>query len=226
MSPDDETGADAGAHPGTSASTPVSAPMVHLVDDEAAVRDALAFLLYSHGLPARTYASGPELLAAFDAGPLRGCLVLDVRMEPMSGLQLHDELVARGIGLPVIFLSGHGDIPMAVDALHKGALDFVEKPFSDESLVQRIDRALKLEAAHASARSDREREALRVASLTEREHEVMVRVAAGRQNKVIADELHISIRTVEVHRARVFAKLGIRSAAEAASLLARLERHG
>ncbi|WP_395701335.1 response regulator transcription factor [Aquabacterium sp.] len=197
-------------------------PMVHLVDDEAAVRDALAFLLRSHGLAARAYASGPELLAALEAGPLRGCILLDVRMEPMSGLQLHDELVARGVTLPVIFLSGHGDIPMAVDALHKGALDFVEKPFSDESLVQRLERALKLEAAHASARTDREREAARLAALTEREHEVMLRVAAGRLNKVIADELHISVRTVEVHRARVFAKLGVRSAAEVASLLARL----
>ncbi len=214
MSPDPE-------RPGRGPKT--AEPMVHLVDDEAAVRDALAFLLQSHGLAARAYASGPELLAALDAGPLRGCIVLDVRMEPMSGLQLHDELVARGVTLPVIFLSGHGDIPMAVDALHKGALDFVEKPFSDESLVQRVERALRLEAAHASARTDREREAARLTALTEREHEVMLRVAAGKLNKVIADELHISVRTVEVHRARVFSKLGVRSAAEVASLLARLD---
>ena len=196
-------------------------PAVHLVDDEAPVRDALAFLLHSHGLPACTYASGPELLAALDAGPLRGCIVLDVRMEPLSGLQVHDALVARGVALPVLFLSGHGDIPMAVDALHKGAFDFVEKPFSDDALVERVQRALRLEARQHAARDDEERAAAQLASLTDREHEVMLRVAAGKLNKVIADELGIAIRTVEVHRARVFAKLAVRSAAEVATLLAR-----
>ena len=199
----------------------MTAPLVHLVDDEAAVRDALGFLLHSHGLAARTYASGPELLASLDAGPLRGCLVLDVRMEPMSGLQLHDELVSRGVALPVIFLSGHGDIPMAVEAIHKGALDFVEKPFSDDALVRRIERALAIEAAQHAAQSDRERESARIASLTERETEVLELVAAGKLNKVIADELNVSVRTVEVHRARGFAKLGVRSAAEVATLLTR-----
>lgn len=185
------------------------------------MRDALAFLLLSHGLAARAYASGPELLAVLDAGPLRGVIVLDVRMEPMSGLQLHDELIARGVSLPVLFLSGHGDIPMAVDALHKGALDFVEKPFSDDALVRRIERAIGLEAAQHAAAGDRERDAERLARLTDREREVMDRVAAGKLNKVIADELGVSMRTVEVHRARVFAKLEVRSAAEVASLLAR-----
>jgi len=199
----------------------MTAPLVHLVDDEAAVRDALGFLLHSHGLAARTYASGPELLASLDAGPLRGCLVLDVRMEPMSGLQLHDELVSRGVALPVIFLSGHGDIPMAVEAIHKGALDFVEKPFGDDALVRRIERALAIEAAQHAAQSDRERESARIASLTERETEVLELVAAGKLNKVIADELNVSVRTVEVHRARGFAKLGVRSAAEVATLLTR-----
>ncbi len=194
---------------------------VHLVDDEAAVRDALAFLFHSHGLPVRAYASGPELLDAWAAGPLRGCLLLDVRMEPMSGLQLHDELLARGLALPVLFLSGHGDIPMAVEALHKGAFDFIEKPFGDEALVQRVQRALLAEAAQHEARSDEERHALRLASVTEREREVMLRVAAGKLNKVIADELAIAVRTVEVHRARVFSKLGVRSAAELATVLAR-----
>jgi two-component system response regulator DctR len=200
---------------------PHALPCVHLVDDEAAVRDALAFLLSTHGLAARAYASGPELLAALDAGPLRGVIVLDVRMEPMSGLQVHDELVARGCGLPVLFLSGHGDIPMAVDALHKGALDFVEKPFSDDALVQRIEGALALEAERHRAAGGRERVAERLARLTERERDVMERVAVGKLNKVIADELGIAMRTVEVHRARVFTKLEVRSAAELAALLAR-----
>jgi two-component system response regulator DctR len=195
-------------------------PTVHVVDDEAAVRDALAFLFVSHGLRAEAYDSGPSLLERLAAGPLRGCLLLDVRMEPMSGLQLHDELVVRGLRLPVIFLSGHGDIPMAVEALKKGAFDFVEKPFSDHALVERVQRALNVELAQqASSARGSEREA-RLASLSEREREVMHRVAAGTLNKVIADELNISMRTVEVHRARVYAKLGVRSAAEVATLLA------
>jgi two-component system response regulator DctR len=196
-------------------------PTVHLVDDEAAVRDALAFLFSAHGLAVQTYDGGPALLDRLGSGtPLRGCIVLDVRMEPMSGLQVHDALVERGIGLPVLFLSGHGDIPMAVDALKKGAFDFLEKPFSDSALVERVLRALRVEAAQqaSSARGD-EREA-RLASLSEREREVMLRVAAGKLNKVIADELCVSMRTVEVHRARVYAKLGLRSAAEVATLLA------
>ena len=195
---------------------------VHLVDDEAAVRDALGFLLQMHGLQTATYASGPALLAAADAAALRGCIVLDVRMEPLSGLQVHDALVARGVPLPVLFLSGHGDIPMAVEALQKGALDFVEKPFGDHALVERIQRALALEAAGHAARGERARDAAVLSSLTERELAVMRRVAAGRLNKVIADELCISVRTVEVHRARAFAKLGVRSSAELATLLTRL----
>lgn len=193
---------------------------VHLVDDEAPVRDALAFLFRSHGLQAVSYASGPELLAALDAAPLRGCLLLDVRMEPMSGLQLHDELIRRGVDLPVVFLTGHGDIPMAVDALHKGAFDFVEKPFSDAALVDRMHKALAVEAARRAADAQGAERAARLGSLTEREHAVMLRVVAGKLNKVIADELCIAVRTVEVHRARGFAKLGVRSAAEAATVLA------
>jgi two-component system, LuxR family, response regulator DctR len=195
---------------------------IHLVDDEAAVRDALAFLFMSHGLQAVAYASGPALLAALDAGPLRGCLLLDVRMEPMSGLQLHDELVARGVRLPVIFLTGHGDIPMTVDALKKGAFDFVEKPFSDNALVERLHKALAIEAAQQADQAVGSERVARLASLSEREREVMLRVAAGKLNKVIADELCVAVRTVEVHRARVFSKLGVRSAAEVATLLARV----
>jgi two-component system response regulator DctR len=195
-------------------------PTVHVVDDEAAVRDALVFLFVSHGLRAEAHESGPALLGRLAVGPLRGCLLLDVRMEPMSGLQLHDELMASGVKLPVIFLSGHGDIPMAVEALKKGAFDFVEKPFSDHALVDRVQRALNVELAQqASSARGSEREA-RLASLSEREREVMHRVAAGTLNKVIADELNIAMRTVEVHRARVYAKLGVRSAAEVATLLA------
>jgi two-component system response regulator DctR len=197
---------------------------VYLVDDEAAVLDALSFLLASRGMRVQALPGGPELLKAIEAAPqpLRGVIVLDVRMEPMSGLRVHDELVARGVRNPVLFLSGHGDIPMAVEALKKGAFDFLEKPCSDNALADRIEQALKVEAAmHAGDAEAAERQA-RLSSLTEREREVMQRVAAGKLNKVIADELHVSVRTVEVHRARVYAKLGVRSAAEVATLLAHL----
>ncbi|KQW39023.1 response regulator transcription factor [Rhizobacter sp. Root404] len=200
----------------------VSRGQVYLVDDEAAVRDALAFLLGSRGLAVRSFAGGAELLAAVDATPrpLAGVFVLDVRMEPMSGLRVFDELVARRLRNPVLFLSGHGDIPMAVEALKNGAFDFLEKPYSDNALADRIEQALAVDTAmHATDARSAERSA-RLASLTEREAEVMHRVAAGKLNKVIADELHVSVRTVEVHRARVYAKLGVRSAAEVATVLA------
>ncbi|MEP7103002.1 MAG: response regulator [Burkholderiales bacterium] len=199
---------------------------VYLLDDEAAVRDALGFLLGSRGLAVLSFATGPELLAAVDtalatsARPLTGVFVLDVRMEPMSGLRVFDELVARRLRNPVLFLSGHGDIPMAVEALKNGAFDFLEKPYSDNALADRIEQALAVDGAmHQTDARSAERSA-RLASLTEREAEVMQRVAAGKLNKVIADELHVSVRTVEVHRARVYAKLGVRSAAEVATLLA------
>jgi two-component system response regulator DctR len=196
--------------------------IVYLADDEAAVLDALSFMLGSRGLEVRAFDNGPALLAALDAAPkpVRGVIMLDIRMEPMSGLRVHDELVARQVRNPVLFLSGHGDIPMAVDALKKGAFDFLEKPYSDNALVDRIEQALAVEAAmHQGDAQAAERRA-RLESLTEREREVMLRVAAGKLNKVIADELHVSVRTVEVHRARVYAKLGVRSAAEVATVLA------
>ncbi len=197
-------------------------PTVHIVDDEEPVRDALAFLLQSHGLTVRSYASGPEFLATLGTQSLRGCIVLDVRMEPMSGLQLHDELRLRGIQLPVLFLSGHGDIPMAVNALQKGAVDFLEKPFSGDHLVRRVERALALEAAQYAQQGAQTLALERLQALTERELAVMRLVAAGKLNKLIADELCVAVRTVEVHRSRVFEKLQVRSAAELATLLAGL----
>ncbi len=196
--------------------------IVYLLDDEAAVLDAIGFLLGSRGLTVRAFASGAELLAAVDATPrpLTGVFLLDVRMEPMSGLRVFEELSARRLRNPVLFLSGHGDIPMAVEALKHGAFDFLEKPYSDNALADRIEQALAVDSAmHRTDARSAER-AARLASLTERERDVMQRVAAGRLNKVIADELSVSVRTVEVHRARVYAKLGVRSAAEVATLLA------
>ena len=199
------------------------AGIVYLLDDEAAVLDAIAFMLTSRGLDVRPHATGPALLSTVDITPrpLLGVFLLDIRMEPMSGLRVFDELMARRLRNPVLFLSGHGDIAMAVDALKNGAFDFIEKPYSDNALAVRVEQALAVDAAmHQHDARAAEREA-RLQSLTEREREVMQRVAAGKLNKVIADELHVSVRTVEVHRARVYAKLGVRSAAEVATVLAR-----
>ena len=202
--------------------TPRAAGTVYLVDDDAVVLDALAFLLASRGLDVRAHGSGPALLAALDAEaqPPAGVFLLDIRMEPMSGLLLHEALKARRLRNPVLFLSGHGDIPMAVEALKNGAFDFLEKPYSDNALGDKVQQALAVDAAMRSQDAQAGERAARLSSLTEREREVMLRVAAGKLNKVIADELHVSMRTVEVHRARVFAKLGVRSAAEVATLLA------
>ena len=195
--------------------------IVHLVDDDPDVRDALAFLLRSRGLHVRAFDGGPALLAMLDSEPPpRGVFLLDVRMEPMSGTRLHDEMLARRLKNPVLFLTGHGDIPMVVEALKKGAFDFLEKPYSDNALADRLEQALAVDAAMQAEGAQVAERSARLASLTEREHEVMTRVAAGKLNKVIADELNVSVRTVEVHRARVFAKLGVRSAAEVATLLA------
>jgi two-component system, LuxR family, response regulator DctR len=196
--------------------------VVYLVDDEAVVRDALAFLLGSRGLLVFSFGSGPALLAHLEAAskPVRGVFLVDVRMEPMSGLILHEKLLELGIRNPLLFLSGHGDIPMVVEALKKGAFDFMEKPYSDNTLVDRVEQALAVEGAMLMDDARHAEKQARLASLSEREREVMTRVAAGKLNKVIGDELHIAVRTVEVHRARVFSKLGVRSAAELATWLA------
>jgi len=210
--------------------SPSGIPTVYLVDDEDVVRDALAWLLRTRRLLSEGYASADAFSAMLAAQPpgQRGgwpwspsCLVLDMRMPGMSGLALFEQLSERDLVsvLPVIFLTGHGDVATAVDAVKRGAFDFVEKPFSDNALVDRIERAL---AASADAIA-RRRHAARVQrsfdELTERERDVMRLVAEGRPNKVIADQLSISVRTVEVHRARVFEKMEVRSAVELAILL-------
>ncbi|MBI5066895.1 MAG: response regulator transcription factor [Deltaproteobacteria bacterium] len=198
-------------------------PTVHVVDDDAAIRDALAWLLASRGVAARTWDSAEAFLGGWSP-ELRGCLVLDVRMGGMSGIELFDRLQALGSGLPVLFLTGHGDVPLAVSALKKGAFDFVEKPFNDNQLVDRVLEAMRQDDARRQEREAEAGIASRLAQLTAREREVMERVARGDPNKAIADELAIALRTVEVHRSRVFEKMGVRSAVELARLLAQIGR--
>jgi two-component system, LuxR family, response regulator DctR len=201
-------------------------PVVYLVDDEDVVRDALAWLLRSRRLLSDPFAS----VEAFETflGQRRqpwpdapSCLLLDVRMPGTSGLVLFDRLVERGLPalLPVIFLTGHGDVPTAVAAVKRGAFDFVEKPFSNNALVDRVEQALQASADAMLRRRSADAVGSALAELTEREREVMRLVIDGRPNKGIADTLDISVRTVEVHRARVFEKMKVRSAVELANLL-------
>lgn len=191
--------------------------VAHIVDDDEAIRDALSWLFKSRHVASRAWPSAEAFLSDWRED-LRGCLVLDVRMSGMSGLQLFDLLCERGSRLPVIFLSGHGDIPLAVAAVKKGAFDFVEKPFNDNELVDRVIRAMASDVTRKTAPPGAE-VAARLALLTPREQDVMERVLAGKYNKVIADELDIAMRTVEVHRARIFEKMGVKSAVELARLI-------
>ncbi len=196
---------------------------VHVVDDDAAIRDSLDWLFRSRGLPVCRWDSGEAFLAAWTPAA-RGCVVLDVRMHGMSGLDVLDRLEELGSILPVVVLTGHGDVPVAVQSLKKGAIDFLEKPFDGAVLVDRVLAALELEARrHAAATTSRALEE-RLASLSPREREVMDRMLDGLLNKQIADDLGIAMRTVEVHRARILEKFGVRSAIELAGRLADLRR--
>jgi two-component system, LuxR family, response regulator FixJ len=194
-------------------------PLVFVVDDDAAVRSSLSLLLKSTGHPAATYESAQQFLAAYrDTHP--GCLLLDVRMPGLSGPDLQRELNARGATIPVIFMSGHADVPMAVEAMRCGAFDFVQKPFRDQELLDRVERGLKADAARR-ARSEARQVALGcLDSLSPREREVMDRITSGDSNKIIAFRLGISQRTVEIHRARVMEKLDAHSVADLVQLSA------
>ncbi len=191
----------------------------YLVDDDEAIRDTLGWLLESRGVTCVSYPSAEDFLAAWSPS-LAGCVLLDIRMDGMSGPELFDVLRERGSRLPVIFLTGHGDVPMAVSALKKGAFDFVEKPCNDNELVNRVIEALKLDENQRAAASGADSVNSLVSRLTTREQQVMDLVLAGKLNKVIADELQVSMRTVEVHRANLFEKMGVRTAVELAQLLA------
>jgi len=188
-------------------------PTVYIVDDEPAIRDSLAMLLRSVGLASRTFPSAPAFLEGFDAGA-PGCLVADVRMPGMSGLELQEALRARQAALPVIIITGHGDIAMAVRAMKAGAADFIEKPFNEQVLLDAVHRALAQQPGEPPPSAVRAEIEGRVATLTPREREVMLLVADGRPNKVVATRLGLSTRTVEVHRAKAMEKMQARSLAE------------
>lgn len=183
------------------------------MDDDQAVCKSLRLLLRSAGLATQTMNSAAEFLAAYQpAHP--GCLLLDVRMPGMSGLDLQQELNVRGATIPVIFITGHGDVPMAVEAMQHGAFDFLQKPFRDEDLISRIQRALARDASTRAALKDRQDIQERLASLTPREHDVLRLIVQGKPNKVVAHELAVSQRTVEIHRSRVMEKSGASSLAQ------------
>ena len=203
---------------------PAQNVVVYIVDDDAGVREALAWLLRSRRLHSELFDSAD----AFAQRMLPGrsldrpcCLLLDVRMPGTSGLALFDRLISTELHalMPVIFLTGHADVPTAVDAVKRGAFDFCEKPFSDNALVDRIEQALGVSARAFEARRSNSNLQVKLTDLTERERDVMRLVVEGLPNKLIADQLDISVRTVEVHRARVFDKMEVKSAVELANLL-------
>ena len=205
--------------------------MVYIVDDDIGVREGMAWLLRTRRLLSESYDSAEAFLEMLETAasqtqprPLpqqAGCILLDVRMPGMSGLALFEHLQASGIAQawPVIFLTGHADVPTAVDSVKRGAFDFCEKPFSDNALVDRVEQALRLSQDRLNARTQQDFLQSRLGELTERERDVMRLVVEGLPNKLIADQLDISVRTAEVHRSRVFDKMEVKSAVELANLM-------
>lgn len=189
-----------------------TSPTVFVVDDDHAMRDSLRYLLESVQLRCEAYASAEEFLENFDNSG-NGCLLLDVRMPGMSGLALQQELAVRGASIPIIFLTAHGDVPLAVRACKAGAVDFLEKPFSDGLLLELVREALAKDRAACEDKAEVSDFVARMASLTAREREIMGRVVEGRTNKEMATELNVSPRTIEVHRARLMDKLSVESVA-------------
>lgn len=196
----------------------MTAEYVHVIDDDDAVRDALAYLFRSAGHAVKTYASAEAFLD--DGGEAAiGAAVVDIRMGAISGLELHRRLKERGCALPVIFLTGHGDVPLAVDAIKNGAYDFLEKPFDDGELIKIVDESLAAGRISRRNQQTAEMHNQRFNSLSEREKQVLSLLVAGKPNKVIAADLDIAIRTVEVHRSRVLAKMNVKSVVELAAIV-------
>ncbi len=186
---------------------------VYVVDDDEGVRDGLSLLLATVGQPCELFESASDFLEAYSE-ETRGCLVLDIRMPRMTGLDLQERLIEMGSRLPIIFITGHGDIPMAVEAMRRGAVDFIRKPFREHGLLERINEALTVDDTVRKQATDRKAVEKRLAVLSERERQVFERVADGEMNKVIAADLGISERTVEVHRGHVMKKLEVKTLAQ------------
>ncbi|MBZ0334083.1 response regulator FixJ [Marinobacter sp. AL4B] len=185
---------------------------VYVVEDDEAVRDSLALLLKSDSKPVRTYENAGAFLKDYSE-EMAGCIVLDIRMPGMDGMELQKKLNEKHSILPIIFVTGHGDVPMAVDAMKEGAVDFIQKPYREEALLEKIEAALEQDREQRKTLGERMEIVRRVKSLTPRETEIMDRMIAGQANKVIAIELEISQRTVEIHRSRVMHKMGTHSLA-------------
>ena len=185
---------------------------VYVVEDDEAVRDSLELLLKSDGKPVKTYESATAFLKDY-SDKMAGCIVLDIRMPGMDGMELQKKLNDKHSILPIIFVTGHGDVPMAVDAMKEGAVDFIQKPYREEALLEKIEAALEQDQEQRKSLDEKQEIIRRVKSLTPREREIMDRMIAGQANKVIAIELEISQRTVEIHRSRVMHKMGTHSLA-------------
>ena len=198
------------------------AETVIVVDDDEAVRSSLRLLMKSVGLAVETYGSASDFLAAYNAA-VPGCLVLDVRMPGMSGLELQEQLNLKGAIIPVIFVTGHGDVPMAVEAMQHGAFDFLQKPFRDQDLLDRIQRALASDRENRAQLTQKDQIRARLESLTPREREVLQLMTRGRPNKLMAADLGLSQRTIEIHRARVMEKMQAASLAQLVRMTLELE---
>lgn len=197
-------------------------PIVYIVDDDQAVCHSLSLLVQGVGLDVRTFNSAEDFLTGYDS-TRPGCLVVDVRMPGMSGLDLQHKLADQGINLPSIVITGHGDIPMAVDAMKSGVVDFVEKPFRDQLLLDDVQKALQLDAQIRTQTARRSKVDTKAANLTPREEEIMALLANGRSSKTIAYELGISQKTVDFHRAHILEKMGVDSVVELVLLTKQLQ---
>ena len=191
----------------------IPSPIVVVVDDDPALRNAVCILLRTVGMECLQFASAKDFLADYQPSQ-PGCLVLDVRMPAMSGLELQQQLNLRGAVIPVIFLTAHGDIPMAVEAMQQGAFDFLQKPFKDDDLIDRIKRAIDKDRLLRQSLCEYARIKTQLELLTPREREVLERITQGKQNKIIGQELGVSPRTVEIHRSRIMKKMNAQSVAE------------
>ena len=196
--------------------------MVLIVDDDEAVRASLRLLLKSVGIAAQAFGSAQEFLVGYDDSR-PGCLILDIRMPGMSGIELQQHLNMRGAIIPLLFITGHGDVPMAVEAMKNGAFDFLQKPFRDQELIDRVQRALEKDGENRVALSQHSKLRARLESLTTREREVLNLMIQGRPNKIMAADLGISQRTIEIHRARVMEKLAVSSLAQAVRMMMELD---